>query len=381
MQRRLLLVWLMLAASASGQRLYNAGQDRRAQEALQAGKAITPGAGFDAALANLDQIWTMTQNQVFQQAHTQMRADMGTWTTWGALKESAKAIEARLQPQLAPADPAALKAQLAAAKEARKAAAAELADFAKTVSGSPAAGIASAGTWLERLSQVEPLARYLIGLEEDQSGTQAQLDAAGKATDALKSLAALYKGFRLDLPKNPHALLLEYQLQALTLAVSHVNEEMQIQQRLDRELTLTTEVLGPVQTALRTLDLPDDERIGARLDGVAARRTEALARREWSAAGNDQKEMRELVFLLYNASALAARGNTAVRLADLRTSMEERANSLRLAGGAAALHQQLVVSGLQRLALYYQGGVKGSSIADLIQSLATAGIAPAVWTK
>jgi len=52
MQTRRLLVWLILAAPAPAQRLYNADQDRRAQEALKAGKEITPGAGFQSALDN-----------------------------------------------------------------------------------------------------------------------------------------------------------------------------------------------------------------------------------------------------------------------------------------------------------------------------------------
>jgi hypothetical protein len=360
-------VYLILAAVAPAQRLYNADQDKRAQEALKAGKDLSPAAGFTSALENLSQVWMLRQEQVFRTAHTQMRADLGSWITWGDLKVSVQQTADSLKPLLATGKTEDLEKKLDSAKAAQTAAKQALAEFAKTVSESPAAGVASVGTWLDRVSQIGPVADYLINLEKDKSASKAQIDAAGKASDGLQKLAKLYTDFKLDLPKNPHALLLEYQLQALALEVQHVREDIQIQERLDRELKITTDVLQPVQADLAALSLPNDERIADRLDRLAAAKNDA--------------ELRRLIFLLYNAAALAARGNTPKRLADLRIAMEERAHSLRLAGGATAFHQQIVVNGLERLALYYQGGVKAASIADLIQALATVGIAPAVWTK
>ena len=367
MTKRILPGLLILAWAAPAQRLYNADQDKRAQEALKAGQDLSPSAGFDSALENLREIWKLRQEQVFRSAHTLMRADLGSWITWGNLKESVNKISADLNSLLATGNPADLKAQLDAAAKARESARAQLAEVAKSVSESPAAGVASAGTWLERVGQIDPVVSYLNDLTKDGSSSAAQVAAAAEAVGALKKLADLYSNFTLDLPKNPHALLLEYQLQVLSLEVQHVNEQIRIRERLDHELQVTREVLGPVQTALRVLNLPNEERITTRLEEAAGRK--------------DPKELRELTFLLYNAAALAARGNTPVRLAEMRSTMEDRAHSLRLAGGSAAFHQQLIVNGLQRLALYYQGGLKASTIAELVQALATVGIVPAVWTK
>ena len=364
---RVFIISLLLAAPAPAQRLYNADQDKRAQEALKAGRDLSPAAGFGAALDNLGRIWTLRQEQVFRSAHTQMRADLGSWINWGDLKASVQQISVSLRPLLAKGKPEDLEAELKSAKDAQLSARTALADLAKSVSASPAATVVSVGVWLDRISQIEPVANYLINLEKDKSGTKAQIAAAGKASESLQKLAQLYSDFKLDLPKNPHAILLEYQLQTLGLEVRHVQEIMQIQERLDRELNIVTEVLDPVQADLQALDLADGQRIADRLDQVAAAKNDA--------------ELRRLVFLLYNAAALAARGDSPRRLAELRATMEERANTLRVAGGSTAFQQRIVVNGLQRLALYYQGGIKPGSLADLIQALATVGIAPAVWSK
>src|SRR5882724_4868560 len=100
MRIRHLLIFLFLAAGAPAQRLYNADQDKRAQEALKAGKDLSPAAGFGDALENLNAIWTLRQEQVFRTAHTQMRAELGSWITWGDLKESVRRITESLQPLL-----------------------------------------------------------------------------------------------------------------------------------------------------------------------------------------------------------------------------------------------------------------------------------------
>lgn len=365
MKTAYLLAWLAIALPAPAQRIYNSDQDQRAQDALKAGQNLSTSSGFDAALDNLKEIWKLQQEQVFRSAHTQMRAEMGSWFTWGDLRKSVKRISKDLEP--VKLDPLKAEAELARAKSQRDSANQQLAELAKAASSSEAAKIAGVGTWLDRVSQVGPVADYVLGMEKDTSASKAQIDAAGKAKDALGKLATLYKDFTLDLPKNPHALLLEYQFQILSLEVEHVEEAIRIQRRLDNEFKFTAEVLSPVQTALDALNLKDSERIPERLDKAAAAKNEP--------------EVRELVSLLYNAAALAARRNTAVRLAVLRDTMEERAHSLRLAGGAAAFQQEVIVNGLQRLALYYRGGVKAASVADLLQALATVGLAPAVWTK
>jgi hypothetical protein len=57
-------------------------------------------------------------------------------------------------------------------------------------------------------------------------------------------------------------------------------------------------------------DLPDDERIAARLDSVVARRTETRARAGVVRGRQRQERTRRSGFLLDNATALAAGSNT-----------------------------------------------------------------------
>jgi hypothetical protein len=88
-----------------------------------------------------------------------------------------------------------------------------------------------------------------------------------------------------------------------------------------------------------------------------------------------------MVHALYGAASLAARDETPERLANLRIASENRANSIRSSAAAAAGYEQMILNGVQRLALYYQGGIKPQTIAQIVTALSTLGLIPTVLTR
>lgn len=80
---------------------------------------------------------------------------------------------------------------------------------------------------------------------------------------------------------------------------------------------------------------------------------------------------------LYSAAALAARGATPMRLAQLRLAQEEHRYSIRQSAIVARGYELALSSGTKRLARFYAGGIKPEKIAQLVYTAATVAI-PAV---
>lgn len=371
--RTLLPLALISAQAADAQRLYNAPQDQQATAALELARQLAAASPFDKAVANLGELQKLANEDIFRSGRLLMRAEMGAWRTWDDLELSLGRFETALNTSLG--SPEDFKREIAEAKEKERVAQSELAELAKKLTENPtAASLNLAGAWMERIGKVKPLADYLLGLEQDEAAKGPNVKAAGQAKEALDRLAQLYQGFRLDLPKQPGQLFLESQLQALELEVQHLENLIGIQQRLDRELK---EIRTLLQSTKKWMQL-----VKPRFPGKTIQESldaEAAAARQTPSA--QPVNLSQMLSLLYEASALAARNHTPVRLAEQRESLEQRAHSLRQAGSSSAAYQALIVNGLQRLSLYYKGGIRPNTIADLIQAFATVGVIPAILAK
>ncbi len=367
---------LFLAAAfvpASSQRIYNLSQDQKAEAALNLARQLASSAPFDKAVSNLGELQKLRNEDVFRSARLLVKAEMGSWRTWDDLEASILRFESALAPDLGTLADFQKELKEARAKEAE--AREELAQLALRLSGNqPQDTLNLAGDWMERIAKVKPLADYLIGLEKDEAAKAPNLKAAGQAKAALDRLAQLYKSFRLSLPASPGSLFLESKLQHLGLEAQHIENQIGIRQRLDRELADIRGILGNSRNAMKVIKpLFPGKTIAESLDEQAAK-----ARKT---GGEETELLGTMLFLLYNCSALAARNHTPVRLAELRETLEERAHSLRQAGVSAAAYQAIITNGLQRLSLYYKGGIRPSTLSDLIQSLSTAGIVGAIAAK
>ena len=190
---------------------------------------------------------------------------------------------------------------------------------------------------------------------------------AKKAEEFLKTLADQYKAFSIDLPAQPGVLALQDKLAMLKVEEDHVQKLMAIEQRKQKEIQSIRQLLDQVDNGLKKC-VPASERSQA-----------IVATLQAEAALPGEKECLEtLTFVLINSAALTARNDTPVRLAFLRSSMEDRANSIRLSAAATQQIEELVANGVQRLAMFHKGGFKAETLAQFIQALATAGLIPAV---
>src|SRR5262249_1277413 len=121
-------------------------------------------------------------------------------------------------------------------------------------------------------------------------------------------------------------------------------------------------------------NLPADRIPGAEDIEVTLRRYQLEAER-------DTDRLKAAVYLLENFAALAARAETPVRIAELRSAVEERRFAIRRDAIMARSYEQILSAGAQRIALYYKSGVKPETIAQFLQAAATIGIIPAITGK
>ncbi len=96
-----------------------------------------------------------------------------------------------------------------------------------------------------------------------------------------------------------------------------------------------------------------------------------------AAASAWRQQLSTKVFALHLAAAISARGEIPAKMATLRQNREDHAYSIRQSALMARAYQLTVAGGVKRLALYHQGGIKPSKIAELIHAAATVAI-PAV---
>jgi hypothetical protein len=80
--------------------------------------------------------------------------------------------------------------------------------------------------------------------------------------------------------------------------------------------------------------------------------------------------------VLHVATSLASYGKLPGKIADQLVAQEEHAYSIRLSRVRARAYQLTVSTGVQRLALYHQGGIKPSLVARMIQAASTVAIPP-----
>jgi hypothetical protein len=103
--------------------------------------------------------------------------------------------------------------------------------------------------------------------------------------------------------------------------------------------------------------------------------------KQFTDAEAERKKVRYVLESLYLSAAVASRGDLPVRLAESRMAQEEHRYAIRCNAIVAQSYERIVGSGVERLALYYKGGVKPEVLAQLVQSMATLGVIPVVAVR
>ena len=89
---RQILLCLVLPFALSAQRLYNEGQERRAQDAVTASALVRDSSVFDKAVANLAEVQRLQQENILVGTRPQMRADIFSWRDWASIQETVKRV-------------------------------------------------------------------------------------------------------------------------------------------------------------------------------------------------------------------------------------------------------------------------------------------------
>lgn len=84
---------------------------------------------------------------------------------------------------------------------------------------------------------------------------------------------------------------------------------------------------------------------------------------------------------LYLLAALIARGSTPNRLAEVRFAQELHSYSIRKSAVRARAYELTVSTGAKRLALFHQGGIKPTDIAELVFAASNVAISPAILAR
>jgi len=369
-----LLCALLVPMSMQAQLFYNAGRDAKGQQAVTQAKAVTNGQVFDKMIENLDRLSKASGDRFFNDAERQMRANLSFFRTWGHMQTFATGLEQRLRANL-PGDATSAQIAIAAAdvetqtnkaKEALK----ELQDAAKTKFSAPAQ-IALIGSWFARLGELSDLIAFAEKFKAVQNAPAGFVDAANEAASLATSLGAMYKDFTVALSKMPDMVVLETQIQLLSVNEDHLKQMARILTQRETDLEDTRLVLKRVAAELKFIhesSIPDDQDIS---HSIEARLTEPA----------DDRILRAMIFVVYNAAALAARDTTPQRLASLRLADEERRYSVRSSAVVARSYETLVSTGVDRLALYYKGGIRPETLAQIATALGTLGIIPTIAVK
>lgn len=433
----LALLIIVPAGAARAQRLHDEERDKKAQEASKLAEEITNKASFEHQLKNLDTLSRRDVELHFRGARRQMELEVSGFRTWGNVRDFVARVKTTLNTSdFMPADDAAkINADLElecpnratelgrATCEAER----ELARLKKAVKESEERGKAleeELKTRLEKIGVVESLV--------DKAGTFLKSDSPKIETvkglsEVFINLSKSYVNYRNKLseidnqPRDDLRLLLQrVAVETLQLEADHWKTVAEIQLRRGEEQRDLRRLIQDVEFRLEQIPkcvpappaLGDEEVSAAAAFGAEkVSATFARARREveaWKRAaaeaerqgrrlpreqaecaitdpedtakttGLPKEELVAYLFqTLHSAAALAARGETPMRLAQLRLAQEEHRYSIRQSAVVARGYELALGSGTKRLARFYAGGLKPEKIAALVYSAATVAI-PAV---
>jgi flagellar biosynthesis chaperone FliJ len=376
---RTILTALAALSLTHAQVIYNQQRDSAAQNALTLAEGISNGAVFEKQLANLERLNRFSQERVFAEAEIQMRANLLTLGSWSRVQTFVTQVGSRISKNQSEINGSDFKKSVQTAKDNLDAASKELEELKKKAVGKdPAAALNAFGETLGRIGKLNDLRHFLDGLPNFSDNLpKAYADAADEISRLALSLKTLYAGFKLTLPKSTESVAMETHLAILELEESHQSALAAIAARRDREVGDTLTGIAELNNELKQI------RGNQSTDDLLQSLTAVSAAAK--SAGPDQQKNQDLlgimVHALYGAASLAARDETPERLANLRIASENRANSIRSSAAAAAGYEQMILNGVQRLALYYQGGIKPQTIAQIVTALSTLGLIPTVLTR
>ena len=368
---------------ALGQRLYDKGRDDKAQEAKKQAATIETGAVFDKQLKNLSAVSHQDFDVYFLGVKRVMRSGIDAFITWRGVEQRVRAIARAINTPNAISDEElqGLRKELSDAKTAAQASLNRLKTKAKqTGNGALSNSLGRVGDiqsvldFADKLPPKDQPANSIPAGPGDES-SKANTNLAGATSQVKATLGALqtlYDSYstRLDEIDKVSVQLnaLKLPLEQLAMEKLEVEEEHwktvgAINARREAEQGDLKDLAEDFNDRMRRLNLIDS---GEKIEDTIR---DAVDKR-------DRERLADLILTLHVAAALLARGSTPEKLAELRLAQEEHRFSIRQSAVMARAYELTVSAGVERLALYYQGGIKPATIAQLLQAIGTAVVIP-----
>jgi hypothetical protein len=396
----------------AGPRLYNKQLDDEAQSALDLAKDLAKGGLFDKELHNVDLLSQQSLARIFTSARRlalQRIAELATWKDVEDLKDHVgKSLS--LNDFAGTQDLASAKTKLSEALDAAKKKTPP--DKSKDAADSVFADFKAIGAGADSvLAAAEPIRQKFAGAGP-ATITHADIRAAGELTKLLTQFSDVYDRYKAATAAIPTAagIVDQTRLDLICAELDHVVTLLKIWARRDAETSQTSELLAQLGRRLDCIrtspnravncPIPPAQRVetGASIEATL-RQFVSLAKdaqtaadrnsdqppgqrmKQFTDAEAERKKVRYVLESLYLSAAMASRGDLPVRLAESRMAQEEHRYAIRCNAIVARSYERIVGSGVERLALYYKGGVKPEVLAQLVQSMATLGLIPVVAVR
>lgn len=333
-------------------RLHDAQRDSAAQDAKKIADQIQNTDLFQKQMTNLNLLNEKDVATTLADAKQEMTTAVDAFVKWSDLADLRNEISKNVQPTPTP-DITAQKKQLDAQEDALNK---QVAAISKTAGDS--------STEVGQLAN--SIGQFQSALQFANDQLNSNQEAANKAISVLTQLQTLYKSYsdQMQVVNRTTAKLKDLQtnLKGALLARLKVEEDYLVAKAAlyqRRENDLKT-----VRNLVKACQLPTQIAKDDRIDGTM----EKLA----SARNRDALERASRV--LFACTSLAAEGRLPDRLFRLRLAELEHLRSIQLSAANARVYESVFVGGVDRLALFYQGGIKPETLAQIVQALSTVGI-------
>jgi hypothetical protein len=411
---RSLLIWvatfLLLASTdiVQGQRLHDEARDKEAAKAAQLADEIISKSSFEKQLKNLDTLSKHALDVYFAGAKRQMELDIRSLRTWGDVRDLTKGVQDTL-----------LAEDFVSSSEAQEnlddlerdcgerstdlgksicTAQTDLGRLKQAVQRSEAEGKRldqELKTRLEKIDTIDGLVDKTTSFLDSGPGVTINgladvfLDLSRSYVNYINKLATINNHTQNEL----RLLLQRIAVESLLLEVDHWQTVAEIKMRRSAEqkdlLFLANVDLPARLRQISKCFSADMNTLNAEKINVTFAKAQAMpaCRIENAEKANEEIELlkeeivRYLFQTLHSAAALAARGETPMKIAELRLAEEVHRFSIRHSAVMARTYEVTFTSGTDRLARFYAGGLKPEKIAQLIHSAAAITIPTAIAVK
>ena len=401
-------VWVLAlclgwAAQAEAQRIiYDGKRDTSAQQAAAAAKEITSGTLFDSMLRNVDAQARLEVDTVTAFAKEQMRAKLNAFKVWSDPKAqpvapgdfSPEGLERRKQcPRSVDCVLKTLKQQHQAALSAPAITPVELARRLDQIK----AKRAQLQTDLEKLQDANKskdpvIVRAFAALEDPGADVLEYVQKIAKSQDALaKGIGPALDAIEAGLDQ---VLAMYHAIESIWRGPQAVSVDPASLRPPSQQIDL--QLLAVDQAYLKNLARIEARKqleVGAALAGVesalnlltaaaVAESTESIETTLRAVANGHQRErLFLLVLALHEAASAVAAVDAANALAQLRVSDEERRYSIRRSAVNTSTYDLTIQAAVQRLALYWKGGLKPAELAQFFFYVTNTFALPAIAIK